>query len=291
MPKVSIILPVYNGEEYIKDCITSIKHQTFSDFECILVDDGSTDNTLKISEEIIDNDPKFKIISTKHHSLSDARNTGINNVSSPIVMYIDADDTAYPNMMEEVVSFMDTHQLDMMFFDAEAVNIDLSKFKYSGEKHYFERRQDYGISSGRDMLRTIINNRDFTYAVFIYASKLESIKYRYFPKMRAQDQLYTIENLYLANKVGHLHKTLYAKTCRKASVTFSKHDVHFVWSRVQTARELVAYMEHEDIPDIYKEDIFIYMINRIANQMKFMKKYVLEKDMKWIKSLPYIKKK
>ena len=77
MPQISVVLPVYNVEEYLRQCLDSLANQTFEDFEVICVNDGSGDSSLSILEEYASEDERFKIISQENKGLSSARNTGM----------------------------------------------------------------------------------------------------------------------------------------------------------------------------------------------------------------------
>lgn len=90
--QISIILPVYNVAPYIKYTLNSIKTQNFTAFECIIINDGSTDKTLDIIYEYIQNDFRFKIYSTKHLGVSSARNLGIQKASGKYICFLDGDD-------------------------------------------------------------------------------------------------------------------------------------------------------------------------------------------------------
>ena len=95
----SVVIPVYNKEKEIKGTITSVLHQTFTDFEIILVDDGSTDNSISSIQDI--QDSRIKIISQKNQGVSAARNTGIKNACSQYIALLDADDKWEQNYLEE----------------------------------------------------------------------------------------------------------------------------------------------------------------------------------------------
>lgn len=99
-PTISIIVPVYNVENYLPLCIKSIQNQTFTDFECILIDDGSTDTSKNISDNICLIDRRFKVIHKKNQGVSSARNIGIDNAKGQYISFIDADDYIHPQMLE-----------------------------------------------------------------------------------------------------------------------------------------------------------------------------------------------
>lgn len=100
MPEVSIVVPIYNVERYLKQCLDSIIAQTFSDFEAILVDDGSTDDSGKICDEYALIDWRFRVFHQQNAGPSEARNTGINNCSGKYIYYLDSDDWLDKNAIE-----------------------------------------------------------------------------------------------------------------------------------------------------------------------------------------------
>ena len=91
-PKVSIIVPVYNAETYLRRCLDSIAGQTFADFECILVDDGSTDGSPAICDKYAARDGRFQVIHQKNGGASAARNAGLDAARAPWLLFCDADD-------------------------------------------------------------------------------------------------------------------------------------------------------------------------------------------------------
>ena len=97
---VSIIVPIYNVEQYISKCIESILAQTYRDFELILVDDGSPDNCGKICDEYAKQDSRVHVIHQENSGLSAARNAGIDDAKGEYIMFVDSDDFITDNMLE-----------------------------------------------------------------------------------------------------------------------------------------------------------------------------------------------
>ena len=102
MVKISVIVPVYNVENYLKKCIDSIINQTFQDIEIICVNDGSTDNSRKILEEYKNKDSRIKIIDKENGGLSSARNAGIKTAEGEFLSFIDSDDWIDKTMLEKL---------------------------------------------------------------------------------------------------------------------------------------------------------------------------------------------
>ena len=92
MPKISIIVPVYKVEQYLRRCLDSIINQTFSDWECVLVDDGSPDNSGKICDEYAVRDKRFKVIHKKNEGVAKARIRAFENSTGELITFIDSDD-------------------------------------------------------------------------------------------------------------------------------------------------------------------------------------------------------
>lgn len=96
-PKVSIIVPLYNSQDTISRCIKSIKKQTYYNFECIIINDGSTDESVKAAEIAIKDDTRFRLISQKNKGVSKARNKGIDEATGEWITFVDSDDSIEPN--------------------------------------------------------------------------------------------------------------------------------------------------------------------------------------------------
>lgn len=93
---ISVIIPVYNVEPYLKQCLDSVLQQTYEDIEVILVDDGSTDNSGMICDEYTLRDSRIKVIHNEHCGQSDARNKGMWAASGDVISFIDSDDYVSP---------------------------------------------------------------------------------------------------------------------------------------------------------------------------------------------------
>lgn len=102
-PAASIIVPAYNCGQYIGECLASLRGQGFSDFEVIVVDDGSTDGTAEIVETFADADSRFKLIRTENHGVSHARNIALDQVAGDYVLFADADDWVASDYVETLV--------------------------------------------------------------------------------------------------------------------------------------------------------------------------------------------
>ena len=112
-PTISIIVPVYKVEAYLDRCVQSILNQTFSDFELILVDDGSPDRCGQMCDAYAQGDRRVRVIHKKNGGLSDARNAGIDAARGEYLGFVDSDDEIAPDMYESLLQNLVHEKADM----------------------------------------------------------------------------------------------------------------------------------------------------------------------------------
>ncbi len=127
MPKFSIIVPVYNVEKYIKRCLDSIKMQTFKDYEVIIINDGSTDNSLEIIKDF-----PYNVITTENKGLSSARNLGVSKAKGDYLLFLDSDDYIEKNLLEELNNSIKDNP-DIVRFQIQTVTDNNNIVKYEEE--------------------------------------------------------------------------------------------------------------------------------------------------------------
>ena len=119
---ISIIIPIYNVEKYLRECLDSILNQTFQNFEIICVDDGSTDKSLEILQEYKRKDDRFVILQQRHSGAGSARNNGIEFARGKYIQFLDSDDYFEPEMLEELYSHAEKYGADMVVCSSRKVD-------------------------------------------------------------------------------------------------------------------------------------------------------------------------
>ena len=114
MPKVSIIVPVYNAEKYLHRCVDSILAQTFTDWECILVDDGSSDGSGAICDAYAKQDKRIKVVHKENGGVSAARNAALQRIEGIWLAFLDSDDAIYPNALQAMIDGAEQNDLDLI---------------------------------------------------------------------------------------------------------------------------------------------------------------------------------
>ena len=205
MAKISVIVPFYNEEERIARCIDSLINQTFKDFELILINDGSTDNSAKIVEKYAEKYKNITLINQKNAGQGAARNNGINNSKSPYITFIDADD------------YVDCEYLNILYKDLKKNNVDISicdivKVKKDQEEYY----DNYNNLLGSKIKNYMISHPGPV--ARLYKKELFTNNNIYFPEGIIYEDLGTIPLLGLyAHTIPHINAPLYSYVIRENS--------------------------------------------------------------------------
>lgn len=131
---ISVIVPVYNGEKTIKDTLKSILAQTYKDIEVIAVNDGSTDNTRQVLEELAENDDRIKIINKENGGVSSARNAGLRAANGDYITFLDADDAIEPDMYKLLIDAMEKYSVDIAHCGYKRIEDGKEVFKSASNK-------------------------------------------------------------------------------------------------------------------------------------------------------------
>lgn len=184
---ITIIVPVYNVENYVRDCIESILAQSYSDLEIILVDDGSSDNSGVICDEFAEKDSRVTVIHKENKGLSSARNTGIKKASGNYVMMIDSDDWIDPDYVKELYKAIETDN-KVMFVNSQPL------FCYeNGESRLNQRLREKFTVNGKELLHAILSETSNHY-IHTKLFRKEVFDYVRFKEGRLdEDTLFTYE--------------------------------------------------------------------------------------------------
>lgn len=205
MSKISVIIPFYNEEERISRCIDSLIAQTFKDFEILLINDGSTDNTAKIVEKYAENHKNITLINQKNSGQGAARNNGIRKSQAPYITFVDADD------------YVDCEYLNMLYESLIRNNSDISICNIT--KITKGKKKDY------DNYNNLFDNKIKNYMIShpgpvarLYKKELFTNNNIYFLEGIIYEDLGTIPLLGLyAHTISHINVTLYSYVIRENS--------------------------------------------------------------------------
>ena len=254
MALLSIVVPVYDVEQYLPRCIDSILKQSFTDFELILVNDGSTDNCPIICDEYADKDDRIKVIHKENGGLSDARNTGINKARGKYISFIDSDDFIVENAYEVLISQAEKKSLDIVTGAAIEYYAENNQ-KPKGIKRSFTNE----VMSGIDFLTKSYMEKAMLHCVQYSVYRFDIIKDNnlYFKKgILHEDNLWTPQVFLKAERVMYYDIDFYMHFQREGSITKSKDKTKNGIDIVNICYELEEIyktIQEEDIRDILND--------------------------------------
>jgi len=223
---VTVVIPVYNVEKYLAECVNSVLQQTCQDYEIILVDDGSTDSSGAICDEYAGQNNRIRVIHQPNGGLSAARNAGLEQATGKYVYFLDSDDYIEPQTLSRLTDLAEKENADVVFFDGY-VFFDECEPDTSASRYI--RKERYGTNCGRRMLLSLLRNEEYRTAVPLMLFRKEYLDKNnliFEDGIIHEDELFTFQ-VYNANGlVCHCHEQLYARRVRPASIMTSSGTLH-----------------------------------------------------------------
>ncbi len=250
-PVISIVVPVYKVEAYLEKCVDSILNQTFTDFELILVDDGSPDKCPRICDEYAKRDSRVKVIHKENGGLSDARNVGIEVATGTFIGFVDSDDYIASDMYESLYRLATENNCDMAVCQAVIVG--------ENEEAIYEDSDEVRVFDSAEALNQMICGRLFTVNTWNKLYKRELFDNIRFPKgMLYEDLATTYKLISVSDKVAYSPIKKYAYLQRKGSimnVTGYKVSV----DKIQIVKDMLLYFSDKEL----QAGILRYLLNDI----------------------------
>ena len=271
--KVSIIIPVYNVENYLEECLSSALNQTLKDIEVIAVNDGSTDNSLNILNKY-NNNPILNIISQTNKGLSEARNTGLKYATGEYIMFLDSDD------------FIDLDMCEKLYNKAKSLNCSLvicDMLKYWNEK----KTQPYNYLSTNE---NQIYNKEEVYKMILsqelgcqVVNKLYLKRYLehcYFePNIYYEDLIFTFKAIAHHNQIAFINQAMYKYRMRTDSIVYtpsSNKIQDFIFSTkqcIKIAMQMLPQPKYQSLINSYRiiNKIYaLYLAHLIQNNKEII---------------------
>ena len=248
---VSVIVPVYNVEPYLDKCINSVLNQTFQNYELILVDDGSTDNSGKICEEYSQKDRRIKVIHQKNAGLSVARNNGFELSKGNYICFLDSDDWYSENALEVMVDIVKN-------YDVEIGMIKL--FETTTENIKYESKDGVKIVSSYECIGNLLKDHNNYVQACNKLYKRELLEKLKFPEGKIYEDFYIVIDRYQQIKqLGYSEKACMFYRIRNASIShssFSIKSLHYIDALEHVIGRLF---------EIDRKDVLFYFANKLLN--------------------------
>ncbi len=278
--KVSVIIPVYNTEQYLRECLDSVFSQTLKEIEVIAVDDGSTDGSLSILKQYKAKYPNMIVISQKNSKQGAARNAGLKVARGETVLFVDSDDYLCAEALEKLYSCLSTNNLDMVIYDAWAF-VECTK-EYLPKLY---NRNACGINKTQ-----IYNGIDFwnryyekgaisvSPCLFFYSTEfLRKYKFYFQEQVFYEDNEFAVKSYIKAKRMMYLNEKLYYRRYRDGSTVRSKYTTTHLKGMI---RSVTIIWEHisEAESSLQEQSSFLSflagVIGRMTDMWKEMDYYI-----------------
>lgn len=233
MNMISIVVPVYNVEEFLPECVESILNQTYQNFEMILVDDGSKDSGGYLCDEYAKKDDRIKVIHKENGGLSDARNKGIDIVKGDYITFIDSDDRIHSKYLEVLLNCALEHECDIVIGNYE-------EFSETNQINETLKNASVEILSKHDTMMRYFDTKNYQQSIVtawgtLYKTSLwNDVRY---PKGKIHEDEFTTYKLYYkSNKIAYLNEKIYFYRFNANSITRTKFNI----------KRLVTYEAYEN---------------------------------------------
>lgn len=242
---ISVIIPVYNVEKYLKQCVDSVLAQTYQNIEIILVDDGSTDSSGQICDEYSNQHKSIKSLHEQNGGASSARNYGLKHAKGDYVYFLDSDDYLINNAIERMVVCAVNNQADLVFIEAKS--IDESGKEIKSNYHYHTQ---YIPQSPYEAMQMMMDFKEFHVGspfFFIKRKLFIENNLTFTEGIMYEDMIMSYQLFSLAQRCAHVHEPIYIRRYRPNSVmTSAKTEKNYV-SAATVYREVSTFMK--TLPD------------------------------------------
>ena len=260
MTKFSIIVPVYNVEKYIRNCLESIKNQTYDNYEVIVVNDGTKDNSQDIIDEYTNQDKRFKSYIKENGGLSDARNYGVSKACGDYLVFVDSDDTINKDLLNELNDEINKndHKLDLIKFQIKVVD----------NKETIEKNEIFSYISGEEAFYKLIKSPLFVTA-WSYAYRKEFFdqnKFLYSVGKIHEDFGLTPLVVIKANCVSSIEYAGYNYYIRQNSIMTSSKKEKMCDDIIYHFNQLLINIEKENISSNLKKVFKSYIANTLISK-------------------------
>lgn len=254
IPSVSVVIPVYNVSNYLKECIDSVLNQTLENIQIICVDDGSTDDSGTICDEYAKSDERIQVIHKVNGGLSSARNRGADISTGKYLYFLDSDDMIIPTALEEMYGYMESYDLDALYFDADTLfeSKDMEKTHKMFASFYKDRKAESKVMRGCELMNQFLSSDSYRTPVqltFLNREFYERNNLNNYFGILHEDNLFTFECLEKAERAMYVNKSWYIRRIRGDSIITKKQNFRNFYGYSVCCYEMKHYLDIESLSE------------------------------------------
>lgn len=248
--KVSVIIPVYNTEKYVEEALRSIMSQSLEDIEIIVINDGSTDNSLELIRGLAASDKRIQLHCQENKGLSESRNLGIKAATGEYIYFMDSDDLLERDGLLDCYKKCQDKNLDFIFFDAKIFGHSNGSPVINYQRTHLLEDRVYG---GPEILEKLLKKAVFLSSAclnFIELGFLRQIQLQFYPGILHEDELFTLLLFLQAERVSFLPFPYFQRRIRDDSIMTSRFARKNATGYFTVAREIIQFRNETNDPSI-----------------------------------------
>lgn len=271
--KVTVIIPIYNTEPYLKDCMDSILGQTLKDLEIICIDDGSDDQSLQILCEYAGKDDRITVYHQENCGQAVARNKGVKKASGEYVYFMDSDDVLQVDALENLYQRCREEQLDALYFDASVFyeNEEIKKQHSQFEGSYSRKGSYPRQCAGLEMFMKMVMLKEYRVIPgiqFFRRDFLEREEILFQSGVVHEDNDFTFRAMLLAKRAGYMKEAYFKRRIRSESTVTEEVNFAHVYGYFKGFLNMLNFVKEKDYPEDVLNVLNITIYNMLENAKK-----------------------
>ena len=280
MIKFSIIVPTYNVEKYLDECLKSICKQTYTNWEAICINDGSTDSSLSILKKYTEKDSRFHLISQENQGLAETRNVGIRNAKGDWLLFVDSDDFIRYDTLEVISKVLAEDNYDAISFETDILYEGDSERKDNKDSWYYKHHSYPNITSGEKLFEEMMRNNEYCDSACLLAVRKKWIidyDLFFYKGILYEDAIFSMKVFLNASKMRHISAKLYTYRVRESSIMTRGISKENIRSRIVVFRELLKLITQREYTETVKKQFYRY-VYLVADHIRRMDKMCENSD-------------
>ena len=265
---ISIVIPIYNVENYLRQCLDSIVAQTYQNFECLLINDGSPDHSADICREYVSKDSRFRYFEKENGGVSSARNLGIEHSKGEYITFIDSDDWVDSDYLEVLYTTLLEEGADIAVSTYKKFNIKDNCFYF----HIFQRGYEKKIFTGPELIDNLqlLSSFDHSYSSvcgkLVKSVRVETIRFNEETTL-GEDMEFWYKLYLISDKIVYVNKDNYIY--RTSSDEYKHFELEKIRSDIQQRLNFIAFLTARKLEvSSYVDDCIVYL-RYLVDKIKF----------------------
>ncbi len=293
-PKVSVIVPVYNVEKYLTECLHSIIKQTLQDIEIICVNDGSTDSSLNLLLEIARSDGRIVVLNQQNKGLAEARNIGVTYAKGKYICFVDSDDKLKYESLKELFGKANSENLDVLYFDADTFfeNRDIEAAKPEYGSYYIRSDRYINAIEGKKLFVNMVKNGEYRTSACLHFIKREYYldrKLHFLSGTLHEDNFFAFDCMLKAKYAAHIPEKFYQRRVHENSIMTTKKTFSHAYGYFINVCEMIRTVNDYGLNEL-EQKYAVEIMDGIIRNIRYIFRDLDESEKRILETLESVEK-